>query len=183
MKYYKIINGTTFIGAVTSRQFVAYNEVTDQIMYANETTGQLILYNNIFYRDYWMKGINNDIVPFVQVIVEEISEEEYNILIAAINNDEEIIIDDDTSDDEGLIPNPPVEEEPDIILEFTRESKLNETSRACRAAIESGFDLEIRGETKHFSLTAQDQLNLMSVQVMAQTQSLIPYHADGEETR
>ena len=51
----------------------------------------------------------------------------------------------------------------------------------CRNTIEAGFDLELRGETKHFSLATQDQLNLMSLNVMAQTQSLIPYHADGEE--
>jgi hypothetical protein len=54
-------------------------------------------------------------------------------------------------------------------------------SYACRTTIEAGFDLELRGETKHFSLDTQDQLNLISLSAMAQTQSLIPYHADGEE--
>ena len=54
-------------------------------------------------------------------------------------------------------------------------------SYACRIAIENGFDLELRGEMHHFSLTTQDQLNLMSLSTMTQTQSLIPYHADGEE--
>jgi len=39
-------------------------------------------------------------------------------------------------------------------------------SRACRQTIEAGFDLIIRGETKHFSLTTQDQLNLMSISSM-----------------
>jgi hypothetical protein len=68
------------------------------------------------------------------------------------------------------------------MLEFIRSSKLNEMSHTCRTTIESGIDLEIRGEIKHFSLTTQDQLNLMSAQTMAQTQILIPYHADGEET-
>jgi hypothetical protein len=66
------------------------------------------------------------------------------------------------------------------LLEYVREGKINEMSRACRETIEAGFDLDIRGETKHFSLTAQDQLNLMSLNLMAQTESLIPYHADGE---
>ena len=54
-------------------------------------------------------------------------------------------------------------------------------SYACRITIEQGFDLDLRGETHHFSLTTQDQLNLMSLSALAQTQSLIPYHADGEE--
>ena len=52
---------------------------------------------------------------------------------------------------------------------------------SCRATIEAGFDLIIRGETAHFSLTTQDQLNLMNLNLMAQTEELIPYHADGEE--
>lgn len=54
-------------------------------------------------------------------------------------------------------------------------------SRACRATIEGGFSLELRNEIKHFSLDTQDQLNLMNLSILAQTQSLIPYHADDEE--
>ena len=52
---------------------------------------------------------------------------------------------------------------------------------ACRRTIESGFDLDLRGETHHFSLNTQDQLNIMNLSIIAQTQSLIPYHADGED--
>jgi hypothetical protein len=40
-------------------------------------------------------------------------------------------------------------------------------SYICRTTIESGIDLEMRGEIKHFSLTTQDQLNLMSLSAMA----------------
>jgi len=41
--------------------------------------------------------------------------------------------------------------------------------------------MALRGKIKHFSLTTQDQLNLMNLGTMARTQNLIPYHADGEE--
>jgi hypothetical protein len=68
-----------------------------------------------------------------------------------------------------------------VTIDAMREMKLNSLSYTCRITIEQGFDTIIRGETKHFSLTTQDQLNLMSLSAMAQTQSLIPYHADGEE--
>jgi hypothetical protein len=98
----------------------------------------------------------------------------------AISHDEPIIIDDDTDDDEPIIP--PPEEEEDAFLEFIRSSKLKEMSYACRTTIEAGFDLDIHDEKQHFSLTTQDQLNLMSLGAMTQTQSLIPYHADGEQT-
>jgi len=53
-------------------------------------------------------------------------------------------------------------------------------SNTCRHTIETGFDLELRNQNHHFSLVTQDQLNLISLSAMAQTQSLIPYHADGE---
>ena len=115
--------------------------------------------------------------------ITSISEEEYNILKEALEENEEIIIEPDDGNDEPEIPVIPDQpEDPDITLEFVRNSKLSEMSRACRETIESGIEIMIRGETKHFSLTTQDQLNLMSLSVMAQTQSLIPYHADGEET-
>ena len=53
-------------------------------------------------------------------------------------------------------------------------------SYTCRTTIENGFDIELRNETHHFSLDTQDQLNLISLSAMAQTQELVPYHADGE---
>ena len=89
-----------------------------------------------------------------------------------------------------IIPNEPDESviEPaeliindyDDSIEFVRAAKLRAMSNTCRTTIESGFDLELRGEIHHFSLDTQDQLNLISLSVMAQTQTLIPYHADGE---
>jgi len=65
------------------------------------------------------------------------------------------------------------------MLEFVRSSKISIMSNACHKTIEQGFDLELRGETKHFSLDTQDQLNLMSLSTLDSYS--IPYHADGEE--
>ena len=65
-------------------------------------------------------------------------------------------------------------------LEYVRESKLNEMSRACRTTIEGGFDLDLGAETSHFSLDTQDQLNLITLSALADTQAQVPYHADGE---
>ena len=175
MKYFKILNGTNFIGAVHSGQFVAENSM-HKLYYANELKGQYISYKGKLYRSPWMAPVTNS-REYEEVGIEEISEEEYNTLISAIDNNEEIIIEDDDEELPVIIP----PEETDITLEFVRESKINEMSYNCRHLIEAGFDLELRGEAHHFSLTTQDQLNLMSLSVLAQTQSLIPYHADGEE--
>ena len=97
----------------------------------------------------------------------------------AIHNNETIDIDDDEEEEPV---EPIIEPELDETIEFVRAAKIKEMSSTCRQTIEAGFNLDLRGETHHFSLTMQDQLNLMSLSIMAQTQELIPYHADGEET-
>ena len=178
MKYYKIIKDNSFIGVVYSGQFIAQGKNTNKLFFANETTGQLVKCNDEFYHDYWMVAIENSPIPFTIADIIEITEEEYNTIKQAIDDNEEIIINDDSDEEEEtpvIIP-----EEPDITLEYVRTTKINQISKICRITIENGFDLELRGETHHFSLDTQDQLNLISLSAMAQTQSLIPYHADGE---
>ena len=54
-------------------------------------------------------------------------------------------------------------------------------SYECNKTIENGFDVELQEEIHHFSLTVQDQLNLITLSTMAaQGIEQIPYHADGE---
>lgn len=175
MRYYKIINNNNIIGAISSDNFIRYQALNDYFLRCDENSGEYISYKGKLYRSLWMQPIKIQ-QEYTLVTTIEISEEEYNILEQAIDNNKEIPVE----EEEEEIPEEP--EEPSNEFLFVLNSKINEMSRACRQAIESGFDLELRGETKHFSLTTQDQLNLMSLSVMAQTQSLIPYHADGEET-
>lgn len=177
MKYYKIILDNTFIGVVRSGQFVKESDESKKLFYSDEQHGQFVSYKGVLYKDYWMPPVNTE-REFTMASIIEITEEEFNILQEAIDNDEPVIIDDDDEDEPVIIPDP---EDPDITIEAIRDLKINQMSRICRQTIESGFDIEIRGETKHFSLGTEDQLNLMSLGEMAKTQEVIPYHADGEE--
>lgn len=179
MKYYKIMNGPTFVGAINSNDFVAKNPINGWLLTSNENLGQFVDYNGQLYRDYWMQPIPNNDEQFLLVTIKEIDYEEYNSLIEAIENHETIP---DEEEEEPIVE--PVEEptEPDEVLEYVRSGKIKEMSAACHQTIEDGFDLELRGNTYHFSLTTQDQINLINLSAMAQTQELIPYHADGEET-
>ena len=174
MKYYKLIDENTIVGVVSSNDFIRYQAFNDCFLHCDEITGEYVSYNGILYRSPWMKPIKLH-QEYVTLTIVEITEEEYNIFQEAINNNETLpVIDEDVEEEI-------IEDEPSIEVEFVRTSKINEMSITCRHVIEAGFNFEIRGETKHFSLTTQDQLNLMSVTTMAQTQNLIPYHADGEE--
>lgn len=179
MKYFKMINDNSFIGAIHSGQFVAQSPDKPKLFYANELTGQFVSYQGTLYRDYWMVAIENPLFPFEIVTITEITEEEYIAIMEAIHNNETIDIDDDEEEEPV---EPIIEPELDETIEFVRAAKIKEMSSTCRQTIEAGFNLDLRGETHHFSLTMQDQLNLMSLSIMAQTQELIPYHADGEET-
>ena len=177
MKYYKIIVGSTFIGVVYSGQFVTANG-KGRLVVSDEIHGQFVNYKNLLYRDYWMVPVTTN-HPFTLAEITEITSLEYESLKEAIDNNEEIDINDD-DDEEEPIPEV-IDDEPNITLEYVREAKLKEMSTACKHTIEDGFDLIIRGETHHFSLTTQDQLNLMNLSTLAQSQELIPYHADNEE--
>ena len=181
MKYYKIIQNNNFIGVICSTNFIQYQKRNHFYMISDESHGEFVECNGKLYRSGWMPPVPNEATqPYEQAVIVEITEEEYNTYQQAIENNEEIVI--NTEDD--VIPAPeiididPVEE---TSIEFIRTSKLTEMSYTCRTTIEAGFDLELRGEIHHFSLDTQDQLNLISLSAMAQTQSLIPYHADGEE--
>lgn len=179
MNYFKLIKDSNIIGAVNSYNFMRYLPITDCFVRANENTGEYISYNGHFYRSTWMQPIKQ-LVPFIDAQVIGIDEEEYDILTNAISNNEVIYNIEEYN-------TPEVETETNInpidrtTLEFVKNSKINELSLTCRRTIEAGFDLELRGELHHFSLDTQDQLNLISLSAMAQTQELIPYHADGEE--
>lgn len=179
MKYYKIIKNNSFIGVVCSTDFVRYQQRNHCLVSADEVSGEFVECNGQLYRSTWMPPVPNGFSrTYEQVIIIDINENEYNTYQEAIEHNEEIIIDDDEYNEIPPIPiEDPIEE---VSVEFIRSSKLNEMSATCRRTIEAGFDLELREETHHFSLDTQDQLNLISLSAMAQTQELIPYHADGE---
>lgn len=176
MKYYKIMTfENKMIGAVSSANFVRYSTLGHSYLRCNEKKGEYVVYDGITYRAAWMMPCKTD-RAYIEAQVIEISESEYQIYMDAIEKDEELPIEED---DIPPLPEPTDEIEAESIA-FVRMHKIAEMSAACRKTIEAGVDVELRGENHHFSLDTQDQLNLMSLGVMAQSQSMIPYHADGE---
>jgi len=68
--------------------------------------------------------------------------------------------------------------------EFLREERLAEFQKACQDAIYKGIEVETSEGMKKFSLTLQDQINLIVVRnLLDKGSSVIPYHADGEAIR
>ena len=182
MKYFKLINNNTIIGVVTSNNFIKYYSMTDCYLKTNELVGEYVSYKGQLYRSEWMQPFcRKEKYQLVSIVA--IDKEEYDIYLKAIADNKTI---------EEIIPQPineiPEEQFNDEInqasINFIRSSKINEMSRACNQIIEAGFDIELNGESHHFSLTTQDQLNLISLQGMLGQGALqVPYHADGETCR
>ena len=73
----------------------------------------------------------------------------------------------------------------ELVLIKTRQSKINQLSNQCKAFINTGFSIILSdGKSYSFKLTAEDQLNLMSIegQLSAGAETVI-YHATNQLCR
>lgn len=181
MKYYKIIRDNEFIGAVNSQDFVRYQVKHHFYERVNENYGEFAEYKGVFYRSTWMQPLREDAPEYIEASVIEITENEYKAYMAAIAANQPIsAVDEDVEEVESDYVDP-IDQ---MSLEFIRESKLKEMSNTCHHLIEAGFDITLTdGQTHHFSLDTQDQLNLITLSAMAETEEVVPYHADGEVCR
>lgn len=181
MNYYKIIVDGNFIGVGNSTNMIYYQAKHNIILGCTENDAEYIIYNEKLYRADWMLPINplSTKYDYTDAQVLAIDEEEYNTLYEAIEKGEEIeppTEQEETEENQSTDPNDMT------TLEFIKNSKLNEISSICNKVIMGGFDVVLSdGETYHFSLTTQDQLNLTTLSAMVQSgETAIPYHADGE---
>lgn len=182
MNYYKLISGTNIVGIVTSLDFRRFQKKHRIILICDEQSAQYVQYKDILYHDNWMLPITSDLYEYESAEVIQVDEQEYNILKAALETEDEIVIK----------PETPVEEEPEyvdpnevITVDYVKSVKIAEMSNTCNKVITNGFDVVLRdGNSYHFSLTTQDQLNLITLSSMvANGETQIPYHADGELCR
>ena len=178
MKYYKIIQDGEVIGAISSDNFISFQPVTQCFLRSDERQGEYVSYNGLLYRDRWMKPIVWQ-TQFIQVQITEIDEATYQIFMDAIEHNEEI----PAQEEPPVIPDPEEMIGPTDLatLEFIRTSKIKEMSYTCKNMIENGFDIVLSdGENHHFSLSEQDQLNLLILSTKIASGENVSYHADGE---
>lgn len=70
-----------------------------------------------------------------------------------------------------------------VSLTVEKDNKISSLSSICSSTITAGTDVEWMGETKHYSLTLEDQSNLMALYTNASFGLSVPYHADSETCR
>lgn len=181
MNYYKLIDGETFIGVVTQQEFRKYQKKHNVILACDEEEAQYVQCADNLYRADWMIPTTTDSVTCQEVSLIRIEKEEYDILYKAVESGEEIPVEEEPEETDTT----PVDENEQTTVEYVREKKVAEMSNTCNAVITAGFDATLSdGQTYHFSLTTQDQLNLITLSTLvASGETQIPYHADGELCR
>lgn len=182
VNYYKLISGVNIVGIATSLEFRRFQKKNKIILICNEQSAQYVQYRDILYHDNWMLPITTDLYKYEVADIIQIEETEYNTLKSALEVEDEIAIE----------PETPVETEPeitdpntDITIDYIKNVKIAEMSNTCNKIITNGIDVQLSdGNIYHFSLTTQDQLNLITLSTLiAAGQTEIPYHADGELCR
>lgn len=181
VKFFKVIKDKTVVAVGTDLTFARYVESGNRVHICGALEGQYLVTDQGYFRDDWMNPVNPKAnADYEMAEVKQVSEDEYNVLVKLLNNDEKIVIEDEIPEEPKKdIPLEPVEQ---ATVDFVRKNKLDEMSKACNEAIESGFDIVLSdGITHHFSMTVQDQLNLATMELLVKAgEKDIPYHADGE---
>lgn len=179
MIYYKITDGENIIGAISQTSLMKYQEKHHIMISSDIKDAQYAVYNDTYYHDDWMRPVE-DGADYYQASIMRIEEDEYEALAHALETGEIIeVIEPTIVEVEESI------EEDNTSLDFVKEMKLKEISMACEKAIVSGIDVVLEdGESHHFSLDLESQINLMSLaSLVASGTDAVPYHADGELCR
>ena len=178
-EWFKIIENETVIGTATNLDFARYSEKSGRVHICKAIEGQYVVVNGKYYRDDWMLATSKDsYVDWSPAVVVSIPEAEYDILNRGDESETKIVNTEKTGTD---ISEKVFTHDETVTLDFVRKRKLSELSSECERSIENGFDLVLGdGVSHHFSLTIQDQLNLLDLQKALNEGNDLVYHADGE---
>lgn len=183
MKYYKIINDTTFIGACSSSDFRKFQLKHKILLACDVDYAQYIQFKDKMYRDNWFCPVITDTVEYGNAKVIEIDEEEYNALIKAIEDNEEIIVQPDIPDinenESGI------DKDEEVTVDYVKEVKIREMSQQCNQIITNGVDVTLSdNKSHHFSLTIYDQIMISKLADKAKNgENALPWHEDNGECK
>jgi len=179
-EWFKVIKDGQLIGVATDQNFARYSGKSGRIHICKAMDGQYIVVDDHFYRDDWMLPLNpNDCSEFEEATVISIKEKEYDILSKSDSSEPINVL--QIVNNEPEVGKKSLDEVNTVTIEFVRSRKLAELSEICENTISSGFDLVLSdGVSHHFSMSLQDQMNLVGLQRSLDRNEDPIYHADGE---
>lgn len=156
MKYFKIIKDNEFIGIGTTRDMRKFQKKHNVLLVCDENEAQYIQCGEDLYHAPWMEAVEGS--PVIADVI-RIEEDEYSCLLSAIESNEEIKF----SEEPVVEYEPIIDEVEELTVDYIRSAKLAELKYECNKAITEGFDMEFGdGETRHFTLSVNDQINLLT---------------------
>ena len=81
VNYYKLINGTTIVGVVTSLEMRRFQQKHQIVLICTEAQAQFVQYKDKYYRAKWMLPIDTSKITYEIIDILEIEKNEYDILI------------------------------------------------------------------------------------------------------
>ena len=187
VEWFKVIQNGQVIGVITDQSFARYSEKSGRVHICKANEGQYAVLNDRYYHDDWMLGIDpNCYIGYETATVVSIRESEFTILEEQFRKSSEPVpVKTEIKADEldNVLKKLPATEE--ATVDFMRETKLSELRDICQKEIEKGVSLVLSdGAPHHFSMSQQDQLNLMELELALMTNlGIAPYHADSELTQ
>jgi len=193
MIYYKLVNNSNIIDVNTSEMlhYMKFSQRSNCLLLCGENEeplGVIASDGSCAYHLIDAPPIPNNIIgTFLDVELIEISEEDYLIFKQTIDEQREMNNPPSIPEPEPVEPEPTeeeraAEEEYRQSLQFVKDNKINYLSYCCNQMIENGIDITLSDEEiHHFSLTKEDQINLMECKAQLENgDELISYHADNE---
>lgn len=157
-KYYEVIYQGIVVDALINPKYVKYVKKTKRFLVTDKLSSDGVISSDSsqIYCFFELSG-------YKMVDLKEIDEARYRKLISQISSGDVIY-----------------SEEMKASVEYLQNQKIAEMSTICNETIINGFDLVLSDGIKyHFSLTTQDQLNLITLSAEISAGAFaIPYHAD-----
>lgn len=180
-KKFKLISCENIVGIVSADDFRRYQTKHDTTIFCDIELAQYVEYKNKFYRDNWLRPTITDNIQYTTVSIIAIDDSEYDALFEAFQTQEEVAIE----ADEDATEYPELNEtdnDTQVTVEFVREMKIAEMSKACNRAIVNGIDVVLSdGNTHHFSLEVEDQIKIQALALKAQSgEKILFWHEDNK---
>ena len=186
MRYYKIINSDRQVVDALIYDEISYVRFQQRnkllVNCAKDEAQGFLSYDllNVYRTDDMTKFPSSCNYLYDEVTMKEITEDDYNILRNAIDESKPIEPEPEPTPDPEPEPEEPKPD--DDTLQLVKSGKVSEMSKECNNTITNGFDVVLSdGKSHHFSLTTQDQLNLITLTgLVSSGETSIAYHADNE---
>lgn len=181
MSYYKVTkDGNLYC---VNHKFLRWQEKHHTMLDCDGYDGEYICSpdGSEIWRAAWLNKPPDGAPEYSEAEAQEITEEEYQALVSV--SDDGILTDAVVEEETEVEPATDSTYPADATLEYIQTAKIEQMSKACNETITAGFSLALSdGKEHHFSLSLEDQLNLLSLQGMLSAgATAVPYHADGED--